>query len=542
MGLKLYCHEPQYVVKTGWNTMPSFSDPDMWNQLQMPTDHEKCLDEIYRVQANGSDAASLPLMPSNFTDPLLCSDDAAGKAAHLLEYISAVSLSYNDVNAAGILQAQIHPNSFYPAEGDYLTAVWEEEASKDGTGQVIFYGRVVSSKINAAGEVEIKAADVLQALSDTDTISVHEMTAEAGIYRAALTAGVYMYRETGSREARREADLIIRNKVYNRYIDCIIDLLDQWYMISGYRQYIRAAAGVIALCTYDRPATIDILDTTMVESWEIEQNTDGTYTRVTITYPEIKTRTYALKKWVDEQYIQPTLTDPRTQFNDPEKVAGKTQDLTHVADPENVAEEGSGVNYADPTYVPGHFEDEWHTEQYSVTGYLIGTAANNVFRHLGFKTYHGQAQSLEEANTIANHVLQYHSHPSYRLTLQNAKGILRLCPGMLFGVPCTLRGENVPILALCIARSVTHSFSVGGSHTMNITAELDPYNRSGRKSVISMDSVYAEEELRKPAVWAAKFMMIRGDYKNKMDVRMPRWLQNSMGSGRPTYRQPQYSL
>lgn len=449
-NLHIYCRRPKYVRHSKISS-------GAIEGLKMPRSRHECTNAVYTAKKHG---LLVPWKPYNFTEPLI-DGEYSGNEEHLVDCIETATVTYGEVDQPGVFKAKLHPRGFYPAEGMYITAFWVENGDGSGvSGKLVFYGRVTKVK-RGDGAIDVTAEDVLATLNDKDQLAVHGVTAETGIYRMALLAGAYMYRETAyPDEAEREPQLIVQNKAYGRYQAGVTDLLDYWYMVTGYRQYIKDVGGIIVLCSYDNPDDVDIIDKSMVGgTWEFEESDDTTYTRVTISYPVI------------------TITGG----------TASTQQTHHLGESEN------SVRFR-----------EYHT-------------------------FEGTAASLEEANIIANQILQYHSFPQYRLTMQKVAGILRLRPGMLVGVPYIFEEENTQYMALCVIRSVTHTFA-NEAHTMDLTLELDPFDWDPK-------ALRERNMLERDAWWEKKFTVVVGDYSRGMKIRMPLWLKNSMTSVKQSFSQ-----
>lgn len=253
---------------------------------------------------------------------------------------------------------------------------------------------------------------------------------------------------------------MVNDKVYSSYQNGIVDILQKWYTTSKTRQFLRAEGGVLTLCSYEFPDNLNIIDKSMISNWRFKIAPDKTYTQVAITYP--------------------------------------------VLELQNTA--GGGQTIA------------------TLTNYHLGTSWNTIFRFPQAFVYHGQASNLNEANDIANYVLQYHGYPAFQLTLEKAKGIPYLLPGDLIGVPFKFPNASAEYIAVCVIRNITHTFGIG-SYTMDILADLDPFDWD----VMPFEDKPNQAAMERPSAWSDKFQLITTDYSRKLPLRMPRWLRESLG-------------
>lgn len=440
---------------------------------QVPLGREECLDQIIAALSGMRDSgtwnllSALPYIPWNFTNP--CISDAAGaKAASvapdwwfwggdrlfektLLIPIGPVSIQYSEPNGAGTLSCLLHPDSPFPAAGDYITAVWDDGsgvkpqkpmAATDVFGVQVFYGRVTKSQKTAAG-IQVTAVDAIGVLLDSGQFSVGKLNALDAIYNIALKAGVYMYLSNDHGSAVLQLPKTPISRVYSgTYLSGINDLLDRWYLETGSRQFLTAYGGLIEIASYDDALEMDVIDARMMKKWTFEQNTEHVYTRTYITYPVIETKTSA-------KGVSTTITVQKV------------------------------------------YRDE---------------ASNMVFRHSRYHTFRYTAESWEHAVAMSALVLANHSMPTFTIAMDEVVGMPHLRPGMNVAVPVVRDIDDQKLVAVSRVRAVTHNFAAD-KYTMDVVVECDPYNRIydrlGRAMDIQVEEWYGmDHPEHTPSYWA----------------------------------------
>lgn len=326
--------------------------------------------------------------------------------------IGTTEIKYGDHNTAGILASTVHPDSVFPAVGDFVTVMWgdvdgdgaKNSKKKDVHGYQMFHGRVTKVE-QTPYSIKFEAVDALGTLLDTGQVSVGKMTPDRAAYQIAGHAGACLYLSDGWYSAVRRIPKIPVTRTYSgTYLSSIVDLLDRWYMETGVRHFLTAQGGLIEVCDYDNFTEIDVIDSRMMKSWSFEQNTDHTYTRTYIDYP---------------------VTD----------ADGKTTKRV----------------YRD-------------------------AARFMVFRHSQYHTFRYTAESLSDAMQMSFIVLTNHSAPTYRISMTDVVGIPHLRPGMHVAIPILVNGTNLDkFVAVSRIRSITHKFRVDNTYTMDIVAECNPY-------------------------------------------------------------------
>lgn len=326
--------------------------------------------------------------------------------------IGTVEIKYGDHNTAGILASTVHPDSVFPAAGDFVTAMWgdvegdgaENSKKKDVHGYQMFHGRITKVE-QTPYSIKFEAVDALGTLLDTGQVSVGKMTPDRAAYQIAGHAGACLYLSDDWYSAVRRIPKTPVTRTYSgTYLSSIVDLLDRWYMETGVRHFLTAQGGLIEVCDYDNFTEIDVVDARMMKSWTFEQNTDHTYTRTYIDYP---------------------VTD----------ADGKTTKRV----------------YRD-------------------------AARFMVFRHSQYHTFRYTAESLSDAQQMSYIVLTNHSAPTYRISMTDVVGIPHLRPGMHIAIPILVNDTNLDkFVAVSRIRSITHKFRVDNTYTMDIVAECNPY-------------------------------------------------------------------
>lgn len=360
-----------------------------------------------------------PWQAWNFSNPCMpekyASDPQVQKSlgVTLAVPIGSTEIKYGDHNTAGILTSTVHPDSVFPAAGDFVTVMWADEdgegeknsKKKDVHGHQMFHGRITKVE-QTPHAIKFEAVDALGPLMDTGQVSVGKMTPDRAAYLVAGHAGACLYLSTDWYSAVRRIPQTPVTRTYSgTYLSAVVDLLDRWYMETGVRHFLTAQGGLIEVCDYDNFTEIDVIDARMMESWSYEQDTDHTYTRTYIDYP---------------------VTD----------ADGKTTKKV----------------YRD------------------VARYM-------VFRHSQYHTFRYTAESLIDAMQMSHLVLTNHSAPSYRISMNDVVGIPHLRPGMHVAVPILVNGKNLEkFVAVSRIRSIAHKFRVDNVYTMDIVVDCNPYH------------------------------------------------------------------
>lgn len=509
--LYIYSHPPRIAVPPGWESdLLAFEREGVgaWPNLSMPKRRDQCLRDIKTARDKGHAGTRLPWIPYNCTNPLL--DDEESTDEHYVDCIDSAQVVYSGVNAPGEFRATIHPKSYRPSLGWYITAFYSE--SNTDTGSLVFYGRITACH-DTGTSIEITARDAVQNLIDKDQLSLNQMPFEQLIYYLSLLGGAYMYRETLIPDQYKgDMELWSHNLVYGSCLDGIVGLLDTWYALKLKRMYIRVDGGLIVLCDYSNPTEIDIIDASMVpvKTWALDTTMDSTYTSAAITYPVWTVEHTDVKSRITERIVLSETT--------PIPAAG-VGTLTPSL--------GSNIHN-------GHL---WnmrfkYPQGKTFTGTINGVLMEDISH--AAEMVEKNRISLGRANQMAINVLKYHGYPTYTITLRQVTGILRLRPGMIIGVPYILNDDAAErYMALCVIRSITHTFK-SNRYTMDITAEIDPYDQTVRPDVWrqftdsnQIPKSYGDE-MTAPSSWGDKVTLISYTGMDEMPVRLPLWLKETI--------------
>lgn len=413
--LYVFCNPPHILIPpsvTPANFM-SVPIPDT-----IPVGRQACVNAFLSYSFGGS----VPWQPWNFTNPCIPDSSEVPTAAWgapktltktMCIPIATTAIQYPEPNSAGTLTTTLHPDSYCPSIGDYLSVVWDDGAhpseKKGVSGEQVFYGRVTKAQKTQLG-IMITAVDAIGVLLDQVQFSVGKRTALQAIFQIGLYAGAYMYLSDNIFTAVVDPPMIPISRVYTgTYLSGVCDLLDRWYLETGHRHYIAAYGGLIEIASYDNFDEVDVIDARKMKKWKFEQNTDHTYTRTYITYPVTVRKT----------------------------VAGKTSETK---------------------------ETRAYTQ----------AATDLLFRHSRYHTFRYSAESLEEAEAMSMVVLENHSRPEFFLSMDEVEGMTHLRPGMFVAVPVIRDSDQRELVALSRIRSITHNFDPT-RYTMDVVADCDPY-------------------------------------------------------------------
>lgn len=421
-------NQPNILVPWEVDKVPKLGDPpvgrdevlEYFSQMYMKGAWDRILGRKYVVRR---DTTQYPWQAWNFTKPCMpekyTSIERVRKSLEMTMAvpIDTVEIKYGDHNTAGILTSTVHPDSVFPAVGDFVTAMWGEDdddgtknsKKKDVHGYQMFHGRI--TKVGQTPyAIKFEAVDALGPLMDTGQVSVGKMTPDRAAYQIAGHAGACLYLSDDWYSAVRRIPQIPVTRTYSgTYLSSIVDLLDRWYMETGARHFLTAQGGLIEVCDYDNFTELDVIDARMMKSWSFEQNTDHTYTRAYIDYPVVDADGKTTKKVYRDR------------------------------------------------------------------------ARYMVFRHSQYHTFRYTAESEMEAMQMAHFVLTNHSAPTYQISMTDVVGIPHLRPGMHVAVPIEIlpaKGDNKPekIVAVSRIRSISHKFRTDNTYTMDIVAECNPYH------------------------------------------------------------------